>query len=142
MNKIELHLTSKFTVGEEVFTLSANLRRVEKGRISKIDLGRVTINRQDFQPPVNFNEFGTVYTVDNLSRKGDWGTFTASQIFKTYDEAAAARILNTGRAFGQKKRAIGCAIGDFLNAVNKNDLADKDRKFYDKMAQFYKEEGF
>lgn len=142
MNKIELQLTSKFAVGEEVFMLSANGRRIERGKITRIELGQITLSDGVNQSPVMISSWNNSYIIANLSRSGDWNRLRADQIFTSYDAAVAARKINTGMKFGQNRMSIASSIKKFLENVNRNDLEEKDRKFYDKMAQLCKEEGF
>lgn len=142
MNNIELKLTSKFVIDQEVFTLSANGRRVEKGKISRINLGRVTVNRQNSNSPVSFSSWETTYIVDNLSRKGDWNSLNGNQIYESYDEAVKARIKNNEIAFGRNKMDVRRSMERLRREINRNDLSERDRKFYDKIAKLYDEEGF
>lgn len=142
MNNIELKLTSKFAIDQEVFTLSTNGRRVEKGKISRINLGRVTVNWQNSNSPVSFNSWETTYIVDNLSRKGDWNSLNGNQIYESYDEAVKAKIENNEIAFCRNKMDVRRSMEKLRREINRNDLSERDRKFYDKIAKLYDEEGF
>ena len=142
MNKIELQLTSKFAVGEEVFMLSANGRRIEKGKILKIELGQITLNDGVNQSPVMFSSWNNTYIVANLSRSGDWNRLRADQIFTSYEAAVAARKSNTSVKFGRNRMGIAVSVNKFLENVNRSDLEEKDRKFYDRMKKLCQEEGF
>lgn len=142
MNNIELKLTSKFAINQEVFTLSANGRRVEKGKISRINLGRVTVKQQNSNSPISFSSWETTYIVDNLSRKGDWNSLNGNQIYESYDEAVKARIKNNEIAFGRNKMDVRRSMEKLRREINRNDLSERDRKFYDKIAKLYGEEGF
>ena len=142
MNNIELKLTSKFVIDQEVFTLSANGRRVEKGKISRINLGRVTVNRQNSNSPISFSSWEITYIVDNLSRKGDWNLLNGNQIYESYDEAIKARIKNNEITFGRNKMDVRRSMEKLRREINRNDLSERDRKFYDKIAKLYDEEGF
>ena len=142
MNKIELQLTSKFAVGEEVFMLSANGRRIEKGKITRIELGQITLSDGVNQSPVMFSSWNSLYIVANLSRSGDWNRLRADQIFTSYDAAVAARKSSTSVKFGCNRMGIASSVKKFLENVNRSDLEEKDRKFYDRMKKLCQEEGF
>lgn len=142
MNKIELQLTSKFAVGEEVFMLSTNGRRIERGKITRIELGQITLSDGVNQSPVMISHWNNSYIVANLSRSGDWNRLRADQIFTSYDAAVAARKTSTDVKFGRNRMSIASSVKKFLENVNRNDLEEKDRKFYDRMKKLCQEEGF
>lgn len=142
MNKYMLEVSTKFSIGDQVFILSSNGRRVEKGKISKIELGSIRINSTDFQDATVFSHWNNLYIVDSLSRAGDWVKLTGNEIYASYDEAVAARKLKNHQKFGMARASIRCAVRDLLSSVNFHDLDDKERSFYEKMEELCKEEGF
>lgn len=142
MNKYTLEISTKFGIGDQVFILSSNGRRVEKGKISRIDVGNIRFNSSDFQSEVEISSWNNCYVVDSLSRAGDWVKLNGSEIYSTYDEAVAARKLRSHQKFGSARASVRCAIRDFLSSVNFHDLDDNERSFYKKMEELCKEEGF
>lgn len=141
MNKYTLEVSTKFSIGDQVFILSSNGRRVEKGKISRIDVGNIRFNSSDFQNEVEVSSWNNRYIVDSLSRAGDWVTLAGNEIYASYDEAVAARKLKNHQKFGSARASVRCVIRDFLNSVNFHDLDDKERSFYEKMKTLSSEEG-
>lgn len=142
MNKYTLEVSTKFSIGDQVFILSSNGRRVEKGKISKIELGSIRFNSADFQYATAFSHWNNLYIVDSLSRAGDWTKLAGNEIYASYDEAVAARKLKNHQKFGRARASVRCAVRDLLSSVNFHDLDDKERSFYKKMEELCKEEGF
>jgi hypothetical protein len=128
-----LRIEMKANVGDKVFFLSKNRKRIESGIVERIVIGRADITQNQQLRPI----FVEYFIKCSSKNRYDSVKISESEVFASREDAAKFRVKSVRDKFNQTTNTIRNYFGYLTDETLVSALSDDEKKLLKEMKSFY-----